>query len=101
MEWDDRKKEVEVLAEIDESAAYEVDMNAVVFDPKTKDYALLSASGCSCWDGDYDESSHYATLDELENALVTGKEGTGYHPTLAGVEQLMREAREANTKAGR
>lgn len=90
-DWTDRTQQLEELAFIDEGAAYEVDQAGIYRDPTTKKLVLLTATGCSCWEGDYDEEQ-YDSLAELEDALVNRKRT--YNPTLAGVTELVTEARK-------
>jgi hypothetical protein len=86
-----RRAELIELAFIDQSESYEVDMTGIFYDPKTKNFAILTASGCSCWEGEGEETQH-ATFDEVEKELL-GLPDRQYRPTLAGAEQLLVEAR--------
>jgi len=96
IDWDQREKELLQLAFIDESEPYEVDRCGIFYDDKTKDFVVMTATGCSCWDGDYEEG-HFATLDDVEKSLL-GDSTRTYNPTLNGAEQLIKEARRAWTK---
>ncbi len=81
------------LAFIDEAVgAYEVDQAGIYFDRTTGKFGLLTASGCSCWNGEWN-AEWYDSLDELEEALM-GKERT-YNPSLSGAKELISDAREA------
>jgi hypothetical protein len=71
-----------LIAAIDESASYEVDITEVYRTPTG--FAIVTASGCSCWDGDYDEKA-YATLDEVIAALGPATEDVGYRYNPSGV----------------
>lgn len=86
-----------LLASIDESASYyEVDENAIFRKPDGK-YLLRQASGCSCWDGDWNEHE-FDSLDEVEEYL-TSSHASNYSPSLKGAEQLMAEARKHDRKS--
>lgn len=88
------------LATCDESACYEIDENSLYYDPASKRILWRSASGCSCWDGEYGEA-WYDSLDAVEKELQEGHaKDKYYHPSLSGTEQLMKEAREALAKHG-
>lgn len=77
------------LALLDESASYEVDMTEVHYDPETEELVLLTATGCSCWDGDYNEE-RFKNLESLKQSLL--KEDRQYNPSFKGAEQLVKEA---------
>ena len=80
----------EQIAFIDESADYEVDQTAIF---KTKSgFALATATGCSCWDGDW-EVSKFRKIERLFEA-IGGVEETGheYNPTFAGAKSLREQA---------
>lgn len=84
------------LAGLDESAAYEIDVTEI-WRKDDGTFALLTASGCSCWDGDYDEES-YATLDDLAAALVDERtDQRTYNPAPPNVAGLVAAARAAET----
>lgn len=91
MDLYERKKQMTELASVDEADSYEVDEAHIYFDPATGKFALLTASGCSCWDGDFEEEQ-YDSIDDIEKALTT-REGT-WNPTAEGAKQLIAEARE-------
>lgn len=93
--WDDRVGELEQLAYVDEADSWEVDRTGIFRDPKTGKLALLTASGCSCWDGEFFEEQH-ATLAALAAALLTTDRT--HNPTLKGAEALVAEARAALRK---
>jgi hypothetical protein len=82
------------LAEIDESERYEIDTTDICYDPDTKEFVLLTASGCSCWDGEYEEQ-RFGTFKALEDSLLGNGDDRRYNPSLKGAEQLLQEAREA------
>ena len=90
MSSDFQKDDEVLLASIDEADSYEVDEAHILRNKKTGKYVLRTASGCSCWSGDYDEEV-YDSLDELEYALIHS--GRDYNPSLSGVDTLMAEAR--------
>lgn len=83
-------KEIELVM-IDESEPYEVDEAHVLYYP-SKTFALKTASGCSCWDGEYDYEN-FDTLEQMEESLFTVDRR--YSPTLVGARQLIAEARKA------
>lgn len=78
------------IAGIDESEQYETDVTEIWHDGRS--FHLLTASGCSCWAGDYDDET-YPTLDELERQIgLDGDEDRMYNPTLKGAQTLMQRA---------
>ena len=91
MEYYDIKKELTELAMLDESADYEVDYTFIGLDEKTGKFALVTASGCSCWDGGADVE-YFDDLDQMEQSLVT--EDRTYNPSLLGAKSVMQEAKE-------
>lgn len=91
MDFDKRKDELVELAFIDQSADWEVDMFGIYFDEKTGKFCYLAASGCSCWDGYYQEEE-YNSLEELADAL-NARSG-GYSPSIKGENFLVEEARK-------
>lgn len=50
--WDQQLESSEVLWQSDNSRDYEVDYHALVIEKNTGRVLYVSASGCSCWDGD-------------------------------------------------
>jgi len=87
----DENPDLEHLATVDEADRYEVDEAHVYRSKKTGKLLLVTASGCSCWNGDYNEET-YDSLDELEYALVHRERD--YNPSLSGVDSLMAQARK-------
>jgi hypothetical protein len=80
-----------VIAEVDESPSYEVDMAEVRLLPDGT-FVLATADDCSCWSGEWDEET-YATYIELEAALsLWGTERT-YNPSPAGSADLLAQVR--------
>lgn len=75
-----------LIASIDESEPYEVDQTAIFADGD--EWILATASGCSCWDGDW-EVERYDSLDSLFESIGP-KSGVGraYNPSFAGAEAL-------------
>lgn len=51
---------------VDESESYEVDITEIWDDGEK--WHLLTATGCSCWAGEYDEEE-YDSLDELARQI--------------------------------
>ena len=77
----------EPIASVDESEPYEVDRTEIYFDNADGTFVYASASGCSCWEGEYDYTK-YNSLWELEEALGTEEDERRWHPTLEGVKTL-------------
>lgn len=96
-DWDDIDESLRLLANIDESMPYEVDQTRILLDKTTGEFVLQTASGCSCWDGDYDEE-RFPTLDALAENLM-GKGQPRYNPSLVGAAQLIEEARNTLVKS--
>ncbi len=90
-DFDGRRNELRELAFIDESADWEVDQTSICVDEEGTFY-LLTASGCSCWSGEYDEEK-FASFEALEHALLNGDRT--YNPSLSGVQTLLEEARKS------
>ena len=97
MDYDDRTAQLTELAFLDESESYEVDYTFIGLDAAGK-FVLLTASGCSCWDGDYDEAT-FDTLDALASSLIDGDEDGNdkyrYNPSLVGAKQAVEDARKS------
>lgn len=85
------------LGTIDEADAYEVDETHVLYHPERQVFLVRSASGCSCWDGNYVQAE-FPTLEAVENDLAGPAKPERYNPSLKGVEQLMAESRAAFEK---
>ena len=82
-----------VLAELDEGAAYEVDYTLIGYDKKVGKFVLVTASGCSCWDGDcYVE--YYDSFADMHRSLGVFGDDREFQPSLKGVERVMKEAME-------
>jgi hypothetical protein len=82
---------IQVLAEIDESASYEIDMFAV-FKLANNRYAYIAVSGCSCWPDRggtvvYEDTA----LDGLQKQ-VHGNDNA-YNPSFRSEYELFSEAR--------
>ena len=82
--------DITVLATCDQSEAYEVDETHIGVDDKTAKFVIASASGCSCWDGEYDVEE-YDTLADLERALLLSERQ--YNPSLRSIAEIIQEAR--------
>ena len=93
IDFDARRHELKELAFLDSSEGYEVDMTGIYYDSNTKDFVILTASGCCCWNGEGEET-HHATLDDVEKELI-GINTRQYNPTLTGAEHLITEARKS------
>jgi hypothetical protein len=75
-----------LMAFVDESEPYEVDQTAIL----TQDdkWILATASGCSCWDGEW-SIERYDDRESLFRALGVGSDvDRMYNPSFAGVEAL-------------
>lgn len=90
LNYDRKRNDLVELAILDESADYEVDITEIHYDPKSKEFVLLTASGCSCWDGYYSEE-RFKSLKSLSESLL--KEERQYNPSFKGVEKLVKEAK--------
>ena len=85
---------IPLIAEIDESEPYEVDQTLIFFDKNRELFLLVTASGCSCWDGDC-EIEEYNSLDDI-SAQLSGRDDRGFvhNPSPKGLEALLAEAYE-------
>jgi hypothetical protein len=97
MSYEERKAELIELAFYDDSESYSTDEGGIYLCPKTMKLIFLSASGCSCWDGDYEEDSFDSLLD-VEIALLKGGENGEdlykFHPSLARCKEMLEEAKK-------
>ena len=84
-----------LLSAVDESEPYEVDM-AEIWRTAEGRFALVTASGCSCWDGEYD-SDEFDSLELLAVSLL--REERTYNPSLSGALTLLTDAVAANAKS--
>lgn len=91
MYYDNRRNELRELAFIDESQPYEVDQAGIYVD-EDGTFILLTASGCSCWEGDYNEEQ-FSSFEALEASLLN--EDRTYNPSLSGARELLEEARKS------
>jgi hypothetical protein len=82
------------LAELDESQDYETDVTEILYDAGTRELILATASGCSCWDGEW-FIERYPNLKSLEQRLLGNGQGYQYNPSLKGAEGILQEAKEA------
>ncbi len=82
-----------LLALNDESEDYGIDENTLMYHPERGVFLWRSASGCSCWDGEYGEEE-YPTLDAIEAELIKNADDKYYKPSLKGGEELIKEARK-------
>jgi hypothetical protein len=89
--FDERRNELRELAFIDQSANYEVDQTSICVDEEGT-YYLLTASGCSCWCGEYNEEQ-FSSFEALEASLLD--EDRTYNPSLSGAHELLEEARKS------
>lgn len=81
-----------LLSSVDESADYEVDEAHIFYDPEKRMFLLRTASGCSCWDGEYIEE-WFASLMDLRASLV--RDDRTYNPSLTGAMELLDGAEAA------
>ena len=82
-----------LLAEDDRSESYDVDITAIWQTPEGK-FVLGTASGCSCWDGDYD-LEEFDTLDTLAASIGPVGDDRRYNPSPATAVDIVAEARKA------
>lgn len=87
------EKELIVLAELDEGEAYEVDYTMIGYHREKGKFALVTASGCSCWDGCCDVEYFDTFLDLQKSIGVFGKDRQ-FNPSLKGAERAIFEAME-------
>lgn len=90
LNYDRKREDLIELGILDESADYEVDITEIHYDPIKREFVLLTASGCSCWDGDYSEE-RFSTPKELLKSLL--KEDRKYNPSFKGAKYLIAEAK--------
>ena len=92
MDYYDRVKQLKELASYDNSGGYEVDTGGIYLDEKdsAKPFRLITASGCSCWDGDFTEDE-FATLEDLEKSLNSDLPHR-YNPSINTGKWLIEEA---------
>src|SRR5689334_13277882 len=95
MDWASVKNGLIELAFIDESYPYEVDQAMIGIDKTTSQFVLMTATGCSCWEGE-STVEEFSSLEELESSLMN-KDRT-YNPSLKGAESLLQEAKLAYAK---
>jgi hypothetical protein len=91
MYWDTIKEGLVELAFIDEADSYEVDQCLIGFDKATGKFALITATGCSCWDGEADRED-FNSLEELESSLINSDRT--YSPSINGAKSLILEAKK-------
>lgn len=90
--WRQRTDELITLSYIDEDDDWGTDRAGIYRDSKTRQFSLITASGCSCWDGDYDEEKFDRWIDLEKYLLKAGDKST--HPSLMGAQQLLNEGWE-------
>ncbi len=78
------------LSSVDESECYEVDIAEIWYRSVDGRFLLRTASGCSCWDGEYDREE-FPTFEELKRHLL-GDNDSRYNPSLSGAIQILDEA---------
>ena len=81
-----------LLAELDESAGYEVDITRI-YSGNGK-IVLATASGCSCWGGEFDVE-YFDTLDALEASVSVTGDDRRYQPSPRAAAELIPQARAA------
>ena len=79
----------EKIAYMDESEGYDVDQTAIYKTPTG--FALATASGCSCWNGDW-EAEEFENLDLLYQSMRL--DDRAYNPSWMAAEGLILSARE-------
>lgn len=89
------------LASYDDADSYEVDMGGIYYDKDSEKFVFASASGCSCWDGDW-STYEYNKLGDLAKDLVDGDEDGNdifcYQPGLQRGIRLIEQAKAEITK---
>ena len=93
MRYYDYEQELVVLASLDASEAYEVDYTLIGYDKKIGQFVIVTASGCSCWDGECDVE-YYPTISDLFKSLGIYGKDREFQPSLKGAEQLIEEVRK-------
>ena len=87
-------KDWKLIACIDESESYEVDISEIYLNTKTNKFILVTASGCSCWDGEYEEEE-YSSLKKMAKYLLSRDDrGYAYNPSVKGAEDLIKMAED-------
>ena len=81
------------IAWVDESESYEVDITEIWKTSEGK-FILATATGCSCWGGEY-EVEEYASLDDVVSGILN-REGYVYNPYLEGAKKLVEAAKAYN-----
>jgi hypothetical protein len=85
-------KELILVAELDESQSYEVDITKIYFNTEINKWVLAIASGCSCWEGDY-EVEEFDTLAELGQSMI--QDDRQYNPSFRGANELLQQAQSS------
>ena len=93
--YHDRTSNLDCLAYVDESEDYSVDYHGVYYDSNNGTFLYITASGCSCWDGEYEEEE-FPTL----SACIQGIEAYkgDYEPSIRTIEELVRQIMEDKQK---
>jgi hypothetical protein len=86
---DSRVGELTELAYLDSSADYEVDYAGIYTDGKL--FYYITASGCSCWDGDYDEKV-FNDFESLRK-FVLNEDMPQWNPSINGAKELIEESK--------
>ena len=85
-------KDWTLVADIDESEPYEVDVTEI-YEHEGR-FILVTASGCSCWDGDY-ETQEFDSLEAIANVLLDSvRDSYTYNPSISGMKELMAQAQK-------
>jgi hypothetical protein len=79
------------LGHLDESADYEVDQTEIFWTEDGR-FVLATASGCSCWDGEWNAET-FDTLDALAKSISPVGDARQYNPSASGGASLVAEAR--------
>lgn len=82
-----------LLSECDESESYEVDQAEIWHNARDGRFILRTASGCSCWAGDWDVLT-FGGFDLLKKHLLGDNEAR-YNPSLSGAITMLDEAEAA------
>lgn len=86
------EKDWTLLAEDDRSESYDIDITAI-YQAGDK-FMLATASGCSCWSGEYD-IEEFDSLDALALSIGPVGEDRRYNPSPATAVDIVAVARQA------
>ena len=88
MDYYEKINSLNCLAEIDNSDGYDIDVSGIYTDGVK--FYFISASGCSCWEGEYDEEI-FDSFNALKKSLIAD-DISDYAPSLKNVKYLITTA---------